>query len=353
MTSRQDEVRIVQVDPDGNVVYQGASEREATVRLFDTSLRPLSSTAEKLLKIIAEDQRRTPGPGTTAARPTSGWWNGQPVDQGRSAYPRSPNFTSTPLKQQDHTITEPSRPTKMTVADDQFRGAQGFQRQRDEFATTTRLGHGTYTSEAINQNRVGAGSRALSDPPSPPCRKEEHHAPSTLKLQNRHQQPLLNEVHSASHLTRASSNLQPLSAWLSQSSWVGCQQGSNSEGKQSSPKFDETPDEEDQRLPMADQSLRDQLAVASPIEQENESMMLDNFSPPSNMLSQFVSQNLEEEKSNMSRSQGQTFTADNLASLPGGPRPVQHVQHVQLPVPRRKPTFSAPFKVGTGSRPLQ
>ena len=37
MTSRQDEVRIVQVDPDGNVVYQGASEREATVRLFDTS----------------------------------------------------------------------------------------------------------------------------------------------------------------------------------------------------------------------------------------------------------------------------------------------------------------------------
>ena len=54
MTSRQDEVRIVQVDPDGNVVYQGASEREATVRLFDTSLRPLSSTAEKLLKIIVE-----------------------------------------------------------------------------------------------------------------------------------------------------------------------------------------------------------------------------------------------------------------------------------------------------------
>ena len=104
---------------------------------------------------------------------------------------------------------------------------------------------------------------------------------------------------------------------------------------------------------MTDQSLRDQLAVASPIEQENESMMLDNFSPPSNMLSQFVSQNLEEEKSNMSRSQGQTFTADNLASLPGGPRPVQHVQHVKLPVPRRKPTFSAPYKVGTASRPLQ
>ena len=55
MRSRQDEVRIVQVDPDGNVVYQGASERGTTVRLFDTSLRPLSSTAEKLLKIIAED----------------------------------------------------------------------------------------------------------------------------------------------------------------------------------------------------------------------------------------------------------------------------------------------------------
>ena len=70
MTSRQDEVRIVQVDPDGNVVYQGASERETTVRLFDTSLRPLSSTAEKLLKIIAEDQILTPGPGFTAARPT-------------------------------------------------------------------------------------------------------------------------------------------------------------------------------------------------------------------------------------------------------------------------------------------
>ena len=52
MTSRQDEVRIVQVDPDGNVVYQGASERGTTVRLFDTSQRPLSSTAEKLLKII-------------------------------------------------------------------------------------------------------------------------------------------------------------------------------------------------------------------------------------------------------------------------------------------------------------
>ena len=98
MTSRQDEVRIVQVDPDGNVVYQGASERGTTVRLFDTSLRPLSSTAEKLLKIIAEDQRLTPGPGLTAARPTSGWWNGKLVDQGRSACPRSPNFTSNILK---------------------------------------------------------------------------------------------------------------------------------------------------------------------------------------------------------------------------------------------------------------
>merc|ERR1719209_2354241 len=350
MTSRQDEVRIVQVDPDGNVVYQGASERETTLRLFDTSLRPLSSTAEKLLKIIAEDQRRTPGPGSTAARPTSGWWNGQPVDQG------SPNFTSTPMKQQDHTIPEPSRPTKMTVADVQFRGAQGFQRQRDEFATTTRLGHGTYTCAVVSQNRVGAGSRVLLDPPSPPCRKEEHYAPTTVKLQNRHQQPLLNEAHSASHLTRASSNLQPHSAWLSQSSWFGCQQGLNSEGKQPSPKFDETPDEEDEQLPMADQSLRDQLVAASPIEHENESMMLDNFSPPSNMLSQFVSQNLEDEKSNMSRSQGQSCTAENLASSPGGPRPVQHVQHVQhvqLPVPRRKPTFSAPFKVGTASRPRQ
>jgi len=268
MTSRQDEVRIVQVDPDGNVVYQGASERETTLRLFDTSLRPLSSTAEKLLKIIAEDQRRTPGPGLTAARPTSGWWNGQPVDQGRSASPRSPNFTSTPLKQQDHTIPEPSRPTKMTVAEDQFRGAHGFQRQRDEFATTTRLDHGTCTSERVNQNRVGAGSRVLLDPPSPPCRKEEHYAPTTVKLQNRHQQPLLNEVHIASHLTRASSNLQPHSAWLSQSSWVGCQQGSNFEGKQPSPKFDETPDEEDEQLPMADQSLRDQLVAASPIDHE-------------------------------------------------------------------------------------
>ena len=324
-----------------------------TVRLFDTSLRPLSSTAEKLLKIIAEDLRRTPGPGLTAARPTSGWWNGQPVDQGRSAYPRSPNFTSTPLKQQDHTIPEPSRPTKMTVADDQFRGAHGFQRQQDEFATTTRLGHGTYTCEAVNQNRVGTGSRVLLDPSTPPCRKEEHHAPATVKLQNRHQQPLLNEAHSASHLTRASSNLQPHSAWLSQSSWVGCQQGSNSEGKQPSPNFDETPDEEDEQLPMADQSLRDQLVAASPIEHENESLMLDNFSPPSNMLSQFVSQNLEDENSNMSRSQGQSCTAENLASSPGRPRPVQHVQHVQLPVPRRKPTFSAPFKVGTASRPRQ
>ena len=154
-------------------------------------------------------------------------------------------------------------------------------------------------------------------------------------------------------MTRASSNLQPHSAWLSQSSWVGCQQGSNSEGKQPSPKFDETPDEEDQHLQMADQSLRDQLVAASPIEHENESLMLDNFSPPSNMLSQFVSQNLEDENSNMSRSQGQSCTAENLASSPGGPRPVQHVQPVQLPVPRRKPTFSAPFKVGTASRPRQ
>ena len=113
------------------------------------------------------------------------------------------------------------------------------------------------------------------------------------------------------------------------------------------------PDEEDQQLPMTGQSLRDQLATASPTEHKNESMMLDNFSPPSNMLSQFVSQNLEDEKSNMCRSQGQSCTAENLASLPGSPRPVQHVQHVQLPVPRRKPTFSAPFKVGTASRPLQ
>ena len=79
MTFRQDEVRTVQVDPDGNVVYQGASERGTTVRLFDTSLRPLSSTAEKLLKIIDEDQRPTPGQNRTAARPTSGWWDGRGV----------------------------------------------------------------------------------------------------------------------------------------------------------------------------------------------------------------------------------------------------------------------------------
>ena len=51
MTSRQDEVRIVQVDPDGNVVYQGASERGTTVRLFDTSLRPLELYGGK----VAED----------------------------------------------------------------------------------------------------------------------------------------------------------------------------------------------------------------------------------------------------------------------------------------------------------
>ena len=43
------------------------------------------------------------------------------------------------------------------------------------------------------------------------------------------------------------------------------------------------PDEEDQQLPMTDQSLRDQLATASPIEHENESMMLDNLQGAENV----------------------------------------------------------------------
>ena len=70
-----------------------------------------------------------------------------------------------------------------------------------------------------------------------------------------------------------------------------------------------------------------------------DSMMLGNFSSPSNLLSQFVSQDVEEEVDGNS---------PNVLANVGHPK---RSAVLPLPVPKRKPTFSVPFKQNNGTAP--
>ena len=120
------------------------------------------------------------------------------------------------------------------------------------------------------------------------------------------------------------------SAWLTHSSWADEPalrlQATRSldEERPPSPSFDVTLEE--------DQILSEQQPMMS---LATDSMMLGNFSPPSNLLSQFVSQDVEEEEEEVDGN------SPNVLAKVGHPkRPAA----LPLPVPKRKPTFSAPFK---------
>ena len=116
MLQRPTGVRVVQVGPDGRLLnYQGASEQEAAVRLFDKSERTLSALAGRLLESLANDAGQTQG--RSASRSTSGWWNGQPVEgESRNNALPGQNITSTPQKQPDQAgdVPQPLRPSKVS-----------------------------------------------------------------------------------------------------------------------------------------------------------------------------------------------------------------------------------------------
>ena len=117
MSRRPNRVRLVQVGPDGSLLnYHGPSEKEAAIRLFDASKRPLSAVAERLLKSLANDKGQTQRT-SASSRSTSGWWNGQPVEEEtRNDVFSGPNITtSTPQKQPDQATSVPRRPSKVTT----------------------------------------------------------------------------------------------------------------------------------------------------------------------------------------------------------------------------------------------
>jgi len=317
MPTRSNGVRIVQVSPDGSLLnYHGPSEQEAAVRLFDTSERPLSSLAERLLENLANDTRRTQG--SAAARSNSGWWNGQPVneEETRNTTFIGPNITSTPQKQphQDGDVPQPMRPSKVATVNNSI-----------EFA-------------AFNQENP-TNIRATATELQRPSHQEQHHVSST-RFSPQVNQPEPSEPRP--EMARGAFALQPQadSAWLTHSSWTddpGLRMQaprSQLEARPPSPSFDVTLDED--LMMDEDQILSEQQPMmGTTADQGADSMMLGNFSPPSNLLSQFVSQDVEEEVDNVMA----TVNSWRPAALP-------------LPVPKRKPTFSAPFKPNKGSATL-
>jgi len=321
MHKRPSGVRVVQVGSDGSLLnYHGPSEQEAAVRLFDTSERPLSSLAERLLENLANDTRRTQG--SAAARSNSGWWNGQPVneEETRNTTFIGPNITSTPQKQphQDGDVPQPMRPSKVATVNNSI-----------EFA-------------AFNQENP-TNIRATATELQRPSHQEQHHVSST-RFSPQVNQPEPSEPRP--EMARGAFALQPQadSAWLTHSSWTDDpglrMQAARSqvEARPPSPSFDVTLDED--LMMDEDQILSEQQPMmgttANQALQGADSMMLGNFSPPSNLLSQFVSQDVEEE-------------VDNVMATVGHPwRPAA----LPLPVPKRKPTFSAPFKPNKGSATL-
>ena len=292
----------MQVGHDGSLLnYHGPSEQEAAVRLFDTSERPLSALAGRLLKSLANDQCQTRR--TSASRSTSGWWNGQPVEEEtrNTAFP-GPNVTSTPQKQphQAGDVPQPIRPSNVTTP---------VFNQENCTITKSRL--------------MMPGGRATDVELQRPSFQEQQHVSSTRLVpqgQHQHQQPIepRQEVAGGD------------SAWLTHSSWADEPalrlQATRSldEERPPSPSFDVTLEE--------DQILSEHQPMMS---LATDSMMLGNFSPPSNLLSQFVSQDVEEEEEEVDGN------SPNVLAKVGHPkRPAA----LPLPVPKRKPTFSAPFK---------
>ena len=312
MPTRSNGVRIVQVSPDGSLLnYHGPSEQEAAVRLFDTSERPLSSLAERLLENLANDTRRTQG--SAAARSNSGWWNGQPVneEETRNTTFIGPNITSTPQKQphQDGDVPQPMRPSKVATVNNSI-----------EFA-------------AFNQENP-TNIRATATELQRPSHQEQHHVSSTRIFPQVRLEPS-----EPRQEMRGAFALQPHadSVWLTHSSWTdepGLRIRSQVEARPPSPSFDVTLDED--LAVEEDQIFSEQETMMGPTANQGaDSMMLGNFSPPSNLLSQFVSQDVEEEVDNVMA----TVNSWRPAALP-------------LPVPKRKPTFSAPFKPNKGSATL-
>ena len=302
----------MRVGPDGSLLnYHGPSEQEAAVGLFDSSERPLSALAERLLKSLANDMCRTQR--TSSLRSTSGWWNGQPVQEEASnnAFD-SPKNTSTPQKQSHQTgdLPLPSRPSKGTTPV-----------IIEENSASTK-----------NQLMMQGDKAAASAFRRPSFQDQQHESSTRLVPQDQYQQP----IKPRHEVATGAFALQPQadSAWLTHSSWgdepaLQFQTArSLDEERPPSPSFDATL-EEDQML--SEQQPMVNLAA--------DSMMLGNFSPPSNLLSQFVSQDVEEEVDGNS---------PNVLAKVGHPkRPAV----LPLPVPKRKPTFSVPFKQNNGTAP--
>jgi hypothetical protein len=173
------------------------------------------------------------------------------------------------------------------------------------------------------------GGRATAVELQRPSFQEQQHVSSTrLVPQVQHQQL----IEPRQEVARGVFALQPQadSAWLTHSSWTDEPSlrlqvtRSLDEERPPSPSFDVTMEE--------DQMLSEQQPIAA------DSMMLGNFSPPSNLLSQFVSQDVEEEEGDGNSPNVKVGHPKRPAALP-------------LPVPKRKPTFSAPFKRNSGTAP--
>ena len=181
----------------------------------------------------------------------------------------------------------------------------------------------------------GVGGRATAfEQQSPVLQEQQHVLSRRIVGQVLHQQP----VEPRREVARGPFALQAQAdcAWLTHSSWADepalrleatrCLD----EERPPSPSFDVTM-EEDQML--SEQQPGMSLAP--------DSMMLGNFSPPANLLSQFVSQDVEEEEVDGN-------SPNVMAKV--GPDPKRPAA-LPLPVPKRKPTFSAPLKRNNGNTP--
>jgi len=320
MPKRPNGVRVVQVSPDGSLLnYHGLSEQEAAERLFDTSERPLSSLAERLLETLAHDTHRTQGPG--AARSNSRWWNGQLVEEEtRNSAFAGPNSTSTPQKPpyQGVDLPQPMRPSKVATVNNYFEVAEFNQE---------------------NPTIIRANANGLQRPPL----HEEYYV-STSSTSIPPQVQRLEPSEPRQEVAGGAFALQPQadSAWLTHSSWTdepGLRTRSQVEARPPSPSFDVTLDED--WIMEEDQIMSEQQPMMRPAPNQGaDSMMMGNFSPPSNLLSQFVSQDVGEEVDEGLWSP----KVDNVGHLR---RPAA----LPLPLPKRKPTFSAPFKPNKGTAP--
>jgi len=339
MPKRPNGVRVVQVSHDGSLLnYHGLSEQEAAERLFDTSERPLSSLAERLLETLAHDTHRTQGPG--AARSNSRWWNGQLVEEEtRNSAFAGPNSTSTPQKPQEtrnfaFAIAAPN--STSTPQKPPHQGVDLPQPMRPSKVTTV---NNYFEVAEVNQENPTITGATANDLQRPPL---QHHVSSTRTSPQVQQRLEPSEPRQGVAGGAFALQHQADSAWLTHSSWTdvpGLRTRSQVETRPPSPSFDVTLDGD--LMMEEDQIMSEQQPMMRPASNQGaDSMMMGNFSPPSNLLSQFVSQDVEEEVDESSWSP----KVDNVRHPR---RPVA----LPLPVPKRKPTFSAPFKPNKGTAP--